>query len=381
MYDIIIVGARCAGSPLAMLLARSGKRVLLVDRAPLPSDTVNGHLIKPAGVARLANWGLLDRVIASGAPPVWRRRVEMPDVVLERPLPRGSAPILAPRRHVLDAILLDAACRAGAEVRDRTALTGLVTDGRGRIVGVRLRSRGGELVEETGIVVGADGRHSTVAHQVGAAFTQHVTPVTAAYWAYWEGVCPDAFAIRYRPGAMSGAFPTNDGQTIVFVAVPASVATEFRCNLQGAYHYWLRRFAGLAEVLGSARVASRVLGVVDLPNFFRVSAGPGWALAGDAGHHKDPLAARGITDAFRDADALAAAVIGSMASGPAALDAALAGYAVDRDAAAQDVYRWNLALAASDHSDSSRTAELVRQLVEAEARVDEPVLTRAQPVG
>lgn len=333
VYDVIIVGARCAGSPLAMLLARSGRRVLLVDRASLPSDTINGHVIKPAGVARLSNWGLLDRVIASGTPPIWRRRVEMPHILVDRPLPAWSPPMLAPRRHVLDAILLAGACRAGAEVRERTPLIGLVTNQWGRIAGVRLRSGGHQLVEKAAIVVGADGRHSTVARLAGAGFTQRAAPVTAAYWAYWEGVCPEGFAIRYRPGAMSGAFPTNGGTGDCLRRGPCRRGDRVRRRPEGSYRRWLRRFEGRSDALAPARIASPVLGAVDLPNFFRVSAGPGWALVGDAGHHKDPLAARGITDAFRDAEALACAIGGSMASGPATVDAALAGYVADRDQA------------------------------------------------
>jgi 2-polyprenyl-6-methoxyphenol hydroxylase-like FAD-dependent oxidoreductase len=369
-FQVIVCGARCAGAPLAMLLARKGMRVLLVDRDPLPSDSLNGHLVKPAGTARLAAWGLLDKVLRAGTPALRRRRLEVDTQVVESALDDGSYPMVAPRRSVLDAILLEAAVSAGVQVEDRTTVRGPKWDS-GRVSGIRLSGRGGaERVVTAPVVTGADGRHSTIARGVGAEIYDAAPSLTAAYWAYWAGVDHSAVAVRYRGGSMSGVFPTNAGQVLAFVAVPAGDRKRFHGDIAAGYRNALFEFDGVEAMFASATRESRVLGMAHLPNYFRRSHGPGWALAGDAGHHKDPLVARGISDAFRDADALAVAVEDGLAAGPRALDRALASYAAGRDAACAGVYRHNLALAADDHQDPARTLELVRRLSDAEAQAD-----------
>lgn len=127
MFDAIVVGARCAGSPTAMLLARRGYRVLLLDRARFPSDTISTHWIWPPGVACLKRWGLLDRVVASNCPPIRSLGLDLGAFVLTGVLPavEGVDEMYAPRRTVLDKLLLDAAAEAGAEVREGFAVTGL----------------------------------------------------------------------------------------------------------------------------------------------------------------------------------------------------------------------------------------------------------------
>jgi flavin-dependent dehydrogenase len=145
MFDVIVVGARCAGSPTAMLLARQGYRVLLVDRATFPSDTVSAHFIWPPGVACLKRWGLLERVLATNSPVIRTIRLDLGEFQLtgEPPAFEGVGEICAPRRTVLDKLLLDAAAEAGAEVRDAFTMTGLLSlvD---RVTGVRGRPRGGQ---------------------------------------------------------------------------------------------------------------------------------------------------------------------------------------------------------------------------------------------
>ena len=160
MYDVIVVGARCAGAPTAMLLARRGYRVLLADRATFPSDTLSTHFIKPPGVAMLRRWGLLDQVIASGCPPVPRFRFDYGPVVLAGSPPPlgGGAESYAPRRTILDTILVEAAAQAGAEVRPAFTVDGMLTEDQA-VVGIRGHARGGAAVTERArLVVGADGR-------------------------------------------------------------------------------------------------------------------------------------------------------------------------------------------------------------------------------
>src|SRR5438045_803498 len=174
MYDAIVIGARCAGSPTAMLLARQGYRVLLLDKASFPSDTLSTHYIHQPGVARVKRWGLLDRVAASNCPPVRRQMLDVgPFAVVGSPPPvDGVADGYAPRRTVLDQILVEAAVAAGAELREHFSMDDLVTDG-GRVVGIRGRAVGGGTVtEKARIVIGADGLHSMVARSVQAATYQ-----------------------------------------------------------------------------------------------------------------------------------------------------------------------------------------------------------------
>ena len=118
-YDAIVVGARVAGSPTAMLLARKGYKILLVDRATFPSDTVSSHIIHPPGVAALARWGLLDRLTKTGCPPIGTYMFDFgPVTVSGAPGTKESPVAYCPRRTVLDKLLLDAAAEAGAEVRE-----------------------------------------------------------------------------------------------------------------------------------------------------------------------------------------------------------------------------------------------------------------------
>jgi 2-polyprenyl-6-methoxyphenol hydroxylase-like FAD-dependent oxidoreductase len=327
MYDAIIVGARCAGSPTAMLLAGKGYRVLVLDKARFPSDTLSVHYIHQPGVACLHRWGLLERVIASNCPPVRRQRVDFGPVVLEAaPTPIGGiADAYAPRRTILDTLLVEAAAAAGAEVRERFTVDDLITDG-DRVTGIRGHAAGGATVSEAApIVIGADGLHSRVARHVGAA-TYDVQPVfTCAYYAYWTGVPVEGAELYARDGRMVLAGPTNDGQTMVIVYWPVAEFHEVRSDIERHFQAALDLAPGLAErVRGGTRV-ERFRGTADLPNFYRRPHGPGWALVGDAGYHKDPITAQGISDAFQDAELLAAAIDDGFA-GRRPLAEALAGY-------------------------------------------------------
>jgi flavin-dependent dehydrogenase len=322
MYDAIVVGARCAGSPTAMLLARRGHRVLLVDRAGFPSDTLSTHYVHQSGVASLERWGLLPRIVAAGAPAIRDYTLDVGPFALHgTPPPIGDvADAYSLRRIVLDQILLDAAADAGAEVREQFPVDALVTDG-DRVTGVR--SRG--VTEHARIVIGADGLSSLVARSVGAPTYNDQGTLTCAYYTYWTGLEMGGVELYPRPGRMIVAAPTNDGQVVTIVLWPNGEFREVRSAIERHFLEALELAPGLAARVASATRTDRFRGTSRLPNFYRRPHGDGWALVGDAGYHKDPILALGIGDAFRDAELLARAVDSGL-SGRAPLAQALAEY-------------------------------------------------------
>jgi len=166
-FDAIVVGARCAGSPTAMLLARNGYRVLLVDRATFPSDTISTHVVQPTGVGSLRRWGLLDRLIVTGCPPIHTYTFDFgPFTIAGSPGTDNTPVAYCPRRTVLDKLLVDAAAEAGADVREGFTVEEVVLDD-DRVVGVRGHGKDGRSVtDHARVVVGADGLHSLVAATV-----------------------------------------------------------------------------------------------------------------------------------------------------------------------------------------------------------------------
>lgn len=327
MYDAIIVGARCAGSPLAMLLARQGHKVLLLDRASFPSDTMSTHGLKPPATARLKEWGLLDAVLASNCPPIPAQQLDFGPLVLKGTSPGvdGVRFLVAPRRYVLDEILVRAAVDAGAELREDFTVDDVVVED-GVVVGVRGHGRGGaRITERARIVVGADGRHSTIAKAVGAQTTVDRGAFCCAYYSYFSGLDVENVELYLRPNRFAIVFPTNDDKAVVMVEWPRDEFHAFRADIEGNFYATLELAPALAERARAGTREERFTGTVDLPNFQRKAYGPGWALAGDALSHKDPILAQGTSDAFHDAAFLADAIHAGL-SGAQPMEAALAEY-------------------------------------------------------
>jgi flavin-dependent dehydrogenase len=328
MYDAIIVGARCAGSPLAMLLARKGAKVLLLDKAAFPSDTISTHHIHQPGVARLKRWGLLGKIQASNCPATDTMKFDVgPFALAAKAVPaEGNVEAYAPRRRVLDTILADAAVEAGAELRERFSVEELTTEG-GRVTGIRGRDHSGETVTERArIVVGADGARSLVARVTQAPIYLDKGILTCNYYSYWSGVALDGAELYARDRRMIVVDKTNDGLTLVVVVWPANEYGRVRSNIEGEFMRVIEENApALAERVHGGRREERFAGTGFLPNFLRKPYGDGWALVGDAGYHKDPITAQGITNSFSHAEMLAEAIEGGL-NGSMEMDDALAGY-------------------------------------------------------
>ena len=344
-YDVIVIGARCAGSPTAMLLARQGHRVLVVDRATFPSDTVSTHLVHPPGVAALRRWGLLDDVLATGCPPIDTYAFDFgPFTIAGAPGTDAEPVAYGPRRTVLDQILVDAARDAGAEVREGFAVTDIVIED-GRVTGIEGRVKGGETVtEHAAVVVGADGLRSTLARAVTPEQYADKPQLLAGYYAYWSGLPMNGrFEAYMRHERAFAAWPTNDDLTVVIGGWPYR---DFEANKPDQEQHYLAMFEQAPEFADRLRTATRETRLVGMavPNFFRKPYGPGWVLVGDSGYHKDFITAMGIHDAFRDAEAVADGLHQTL-TGARTFEAAMADYQAARDQAVMPMYELTTELA------------------------------------
>jgi flavin-dependent dehydrogenase len=384
-HDVVVVGARCAGASTAMLLAARGYDVGVVERGRPSSDTLSTHGIARGGVVQLSRWGLLDAVLASGAPAV--REVMFRVGADERHLPlkdrAGVDLLVAPRRHVLDTLLADHAAAAGARIRTDTTVTGLLHDATGRVAGVSARTRDGRHLElRARYVVGADGLRSSLARAVGARTKRCFVADVSTYYTYVGGVPWRGFEFHVAEQAFAGVFPTHGGEACVWLARPTP-------QLESVRRAGDRRTGALVDALGEAspslaqrvragRVTSPVRGAVALPNYVREAHGPGWALVGDAGYHRDPITGHGMTDAGRDAELLAEAISDAL-DGREPERAALDAYAAARDAALDDTYRLTRALTA--FPEPARFIELQVELAEALDREAQTLASRPAPAG
>jgi 2-polyprenyl-6-methoxyphenol hydroxylase-like FAD-dependent oxidoreductase len=351
MYDAIIIGARCAGGPTAMLLARKGYRVLVVDKATFPSDTLSTHIVWPHGAELMDRWGLLDRLAATGCPPIARELLfdvgpfALKGAVTDTNGARGG---FCPRRTVLDKLIVDAAVEAGAEVREGFTVDELLWDGE-RVIGIKghdHKRKGAPVEEHARVVIGADGIHSMVAKAVRAEEYDIKPPLTTNYYTYFSGFAADDIEQYVRDYQAVGCFPTHDGLTLIAVLWPSSQFEEVRADLENHVNKVLESTPTVAERLrsGGVRREEKWYGTGGVPNYFRRPFGPGWALAGDAGYIRDPITAQGISDAFLDADSLTTALDDGWA-GRRSLDDALGAHQAERDRRVKPMYEFTCQLA------------------------------------
>ncbi|HEX2119039.1 MAG TPA: NAD(P)/FAD-dependent oxidoreductase [Acidimicrobiales bacterium] len=373
-FDVVVVGARCAGSPLAALLAAQGVSVALVDKATFPSDTLSTHIFQNDGARVLARIGVLDAVLASGAPWLEQAHLRVEDLHLVHRWPRrpdDPGPMLSVRRPLLDALLVGAAEKAGASVRTGTRVTGLL-ERQGRVAGVRVEDGRGSSEIEATLVVGADGRASAVARFTGARRYNVVEGQRLACWGYYEGAAaadPATFYAQRWAEEYLIACPCDTGLFLVVAVPPLDRATQFREDLEAAFDAHVVRCEPVAATVAEARRVGRPSLVAGWTGYFRESAGPGWVLVGDAGHFKDPSPGQGITDALRQAERLAAAVVEGLDSGGRFLDRTMRGWWRWRDRDA-----WEMAWFAHDLGRGGRVppvlVEILRRLESDEAMVD-----------
>lgn len=313
-YDVVIAGARCAGATTAMLLARRGLRVLVVDPVRYGTDTLSTHALMRGAVLQLHRWGLLERVRATGAPPIPATTFHYGAEEIRIPIKArdGIDVLYAPRRTVLDPILVDAAREAGAEVVFGRSVVDLVRDGEGRVRGARISGADREVVDiAADLVIGADGMRSRVARILEAEADYTVPDAACSIYGYWEGISLEGYHWFFEPGVSIGTIPTNDGATCLFALVPQAAFEEQRSGGIEAIHREALAAASpeLAEtVAGREPIGGKVRAFAGADGFLRRSTGPGWALVGDAGYFRDPITAHGITDAFREAELLARAM-------------------------------------------------------------------------
>jgi 2-polyprenyl-6-methoxyphenol hydroxylase-like FAD-dependent oxidoreductase len=311
--DAVVVGARCAGAATAMLLARGGARVVLVDKGAYGTDMLSTHALMRGAVLQLDRWGVLPDIVASGTPPIRSTTFCYAESEATVPIePKyGVTALYAPRRTLLDRLLVDAAFKSGVDIRYGVRVDDVKVDSRGRAIGISAVEGGRRREIDADIVIGADGLHSTIARQVRAPRIVEGRHATAVLYGYWEGLSADEYRWWFKPGVSMGSIPTNDGATCVFVSVPsARFRDEIRGNAALAYTRLIwqisRRFG--EQLHDSVRVEP-VRGFGGHRGFIKRGSGPGWALVGDAGYFKDPSTAHGITDAFRDAELLSRAIM------------------------------------------------------------------------
>ena len=363
-YDAVVVGGRVAGAATALLLARGGLKVGIVERGRPGSDTVSTHAFMRAGVLQLSRWGLLDAIEGAGTPPV--RRTVFHHAGLEPVTvtirPRGGVEALyAPRRTVLDRVLLDAALEAGAELVQGTVAE-LVRDG-ARVAGVRLvgSGRSGRTLRARQ-TIGADGIASVVARQAGSEVIRQGRHASALLYRYYDGLPTDGYEWFYAPATGAGLIPTNAGQTCAFVSTtPVGMRELRRAGTEEAFSALLHLAGGpLAERTLQARPVGRLHGWGGHPGYVRQAHGPGWALVGDAGYFKDPITTHGMTDALRDAQLLADAVVATF-SGQLLEHVAMARYQAVRDHLSHQLFDATEAVAAYDW-DTPTIQRLLREV-------------------
>ncbi|MET1003910.1 MAG: FAD-dependent oxidoreductase [Propionibacteriaceae bacterium] len=351
-HDVVVVGSRCAGAASALLLARLGHDVALVDRAQFPSDTLSTHALARGAVVQLHRWGLRDAVLATGTVPIHQVSFSTGTTAMSRRVKdtAGVDHLLAPRRYVLDTLLVESAVQAGAQLYAGTTVTGVQRSDDGRVTGVRTRQADGtEALITARLVIGADGVRSRMARAMGAAALTESTSPSGTFYAYFAGLEASGFEFHVSDRALAGVFPTTADEACVWISSPVGDSRSLRTAGAAKTAALVAQIGAvaphLAPRLGRAQATSGVRGAISLPNVIRQPVGPGWALVGDAGYHRDPITGHGITDAFRDAELLARAV-DSWLCGESSEAAALTGYHQARDEAIGSIFEITCALTA-----------------------------------
>ncbi|WP_084505592.1 NAD(P)/FAD-dependent oxidoreductase [Nocardia harenae] len=342
-YDVVIVGGRCAGSALATLLAGRGLRVLVLEQAKVLRNTLSSHILQTDAVTFLDRIGLTERIMATGAPLMTRVDSRMDDfhAIIDYPLEPGDVGgALAVRRDVLDPLLADASIAAGAEVRSGAKVTGLVHDADGRVAGVRVLHGGAEQTVLASLVVGADGRRSTIAELCGARRYNVTENERWYYFTYFENTRWDEPTFVFHRWGDRHVFagPTDNGRYIVGVSPEHHEREQFRADLHASVLAHAVSCAPVARALTDARQVDKIYGITGFEGYFREPAGPGWILIGDAGHFKDPAVGRGIADAFAQAQHVAEVIGAHLGNGTDRLDRALAAWGRARDRRYADYY-------------------------------------------
>lgn len=330
-YDAIVIGARCAGSPTAMLLARKGYKVLVVDRATFPSDTISTHLIHPSGMDCLNRWGLKEKVLATGCPPIKSYTFDFGPIVLTGSPGTSKEPVsYAPRRTVLDKILVDAAAESGAEVREGFSVGEILIED-GNVVGISGHDRGSEIyTERARVVIGADGRNSMLTRHVDVEQYNERPIQELSFYTYFSNLPMNGRMETYIRGDRGfAAWDTNDDLTLLVGGSPYAQLEETKKDPQGTFMGMLERVPEFADRVRGAKREEKIVGTA-VPNYFRKPFGPGWALVGDAGYNKDFITAQGISDAFRDAE-LCSTALDKWMSGDEQFDSAMSTYQTTRD--------------------------------------------------
>jgi len=364
-YDAVIVGARCAGAATAMLLARAGLDVLVIEQGVRGADTLSTLALMRAGVLQLSRWGLLDAITRAGTPPIHVTTFHYDDEAIAIPIKSrdGVDALYAPRRTILDPLLADAAESAGAHVAFRVRLKELVRDANGRVTGVLVESSGRARRITASIVIGADGITSTVAKAVDAQPYHVGRHMGGVIYTRASGLLGDGYHWHFTLGTSIGVVPTNDNQTLIFAATTRDrFLRELRFDLAAGFRSIVRETAPSVLAALSTAALSAYRGFAGHPGFLRPAWGQGWALVGDAGYFKDPISAHGITDALRDAELLARAVLRDT-------EAAFAEYQTVRDRLSLGLftisdeiasYTWDIARLRSLHK--SLSEEMTREV-------------------
>jgi flavin-dependent dehydrogenase len=372
--DVVVVGSRVAGASTAMLLARAGHDVVLVDRARFPSDTLSTHAISRSGVVQLQRWGLLEQVHRAGAPEIRQVSFHRDGQRVVRSVKEraGVDHLVAPRRHSLDPILVSAAEEAGARMYEGMSVRGVRRDDAGRVAGVDAADQDGRPVSIAAThVVGADGVRSTIAREVGATVIEQRPSTAGTHYLYVSGLDAVGFEYHVASGSFAGVFSTNDGEACVWLCCPADETNAMRAERDdrvGAFCDLLEVTSPeLVERVRAAEVTSPVRGALRFPNHIRAATGAGSWLVGDAGYHRDPVSGHGISDALRDAELLASSIDAALRGGDE-LDARVV-YECRRQAAIRPIF--DVACRMADFPEAGRFIELQKQLgdlIDEEAR-------------